>query len=51
MGSDAYGRDQFSRFLYGGQISMLAGLIAAILSVSHRDYCGRDRRILRRMDR
>jgi peptide/nickel transport system permease protein len=34
MGSDAYGRDQFSRFLYGGQISLLAGLIAAILCVS-----------------
>ena len=34
MGTDAYGRDQFSRFLYGGQISLLAGLIAAILSVS-----------------
>jgi peptide/nickel transport system permease protein len=34
MGSDAYGRDQFSRFLYGGQISLLAGLIAALLSVS-----------------
>lgn len=34
MGSDAYGRDQLSRFLFGGQISMLAGLIAAILSVS-----------------
>jgi peptide/nickel transport system permease protein len=34
MGSDAYGRDQWSRFLFGGQISMLAGLIAAILSVS-----------------
>jgi peptide/nickel transport system permease protein len=34
MGSDGYGRDQFSRFLYGGQISMLAGLIAALLSVS-----------------
>jgi peptide/nickel transport system permease protein len=33
MGSDAYGRDQLSRFLYGGQISLLAGLIAAILSV------------------
>jgi peptide/nickel transport system permease protein len=33
MGSDGYGRDQFSRFLYGGQISLLAGLIAAILSV------------------
>lgn len=34
MGSDAYGRDQFSRFLYGGQISMLAGLLAAVFSVS-----------------
>ena len=34
MGSDAYGRDQFSRFLFGGQISMMAGLIAALLSVS-----------------
>jgi peptide/nickel transport system permease protein len=34
MGSDAYGRDQLSRFLFGGQISMLAGLLAAILSVS-----------------
>ena len=34
MGSDAYGRDQFSRFLFGGQISLLAGLIAAMLSVS-----------------
>ncbi|MGA9250365.1 MAG: ABC transporter permease [Candidatus Acidiferrales bacterium] len=34
MGSDGYGRDQFSRFLYGGQISMLAGLIAAMLSVA-----------------
>jgi peptide/nickel transport system permease protein len=34
MGSDGYGRDQFSRFLFGGQISLLAGLIAAIFSVS-----------------
>jgi peptide/nickel transport system permease protein len=34
MGTDAYGRDQFSRFLFGGQISMLAGLIATILSLS-----------------
>jgi len=34
IGTDGYGRDQFSRFLYGGQISLLAGLLAAILSVS-----------------
>jgi peptide/nickel transport system permease protein len=40
MGSDAYGRDQFSRFLYGGQISMLAGLIAALLSVSIGVFAG-----------
>jgi peptide/nickel transport system permease protein len=33
MGTDAYGRDQFSRFLYGGQISLLAGLLAALISV------------------
>ena len=40
MGSDAFGRDQLSRFLYGGQISMLAGLIAAILSVSIGTFAG-----------
>jgi peptide/nickel transport system permease protein len=34
MGTDAYGRDQFSRFLYGGQISLLAGMLAAALSVT-----------------
>ncbi len=33
MGTDGYGRDQFSRFLYGGQISLAAGLIAAALSL------------------
>ena len=34
MGTDAYGRDQFSRFLYGGQISLLAGVLAAAVSLS-----------------
>jgi peptide/nickel transport system permease protein len=34
MGTDGYGRDQLSRFLYGGRISLLAGLLAAALSVS-----------------
>lgn len=33
MGADGYGRDQFTRFLYGGQISLAAGLIAAALSL------------------
>lgn len=33
MGSDGYGRDQFSRLLYGGQISIFAGLLAALLSL------------------
>jgi peptide/nickel transport system permease protein len=33
FGSDAYGRDQFSRFLYGGQLSLLAGFLAAGLSL------------------
>lgn len=34
FGTDGYGRDQFSRFLYGGQISLLAGLLAGFFSVS-----------------
>ncbi len=29
LGTDAYGRDQFSRFLFGGQVSLLAGLLGA----------------------
>jgi peptide/nickel transport system permease protein len=29
LGSDGYGRDQFSRLLFGGQISLLAGLLGA----------------------
>jgi peptide/nickel transport system permease protein len=33
FGSDNYGRDQFSRFLYGGQISLFAGVLGAGLSL------------------
>ena len=33
LGSDAYGRDQWSRILYGGQISLLAGLFGASLTL------------------
>src|SRR2546429_6247629 len=28
-GSDAYGRDQLSRFLYGGRVSLFAGVLGA----------------------
>jgi peptide/nickel transport system permease protein len=33
MGTDGYGRDQFSRLLFGGQVSLFAGLTAALLSL------------------
>jgi peptide/nickel transport system permease protein len=33
LGSDAYGRDQLSRILNGGQISLLAGLLGAGLTL------------------
>lgn len=34
MGSDAYGRDLFSRLLFGGQVSLFAGLVATLLSLT-----------------
>lgn len=34
LGTDGYGHDQLSRVLYGGQVSLLAGLIAAALALS-----------------
>jgi peptide/nickel transport system permease protein len=33
MGTDAYGRDMFSRFLYGGQVSLFAGILATVFSL------------------
>lgn len=33
MGTDGYGRDVFSRFLYGGQVSLFAGLLATVLTL------------------
>ena len=33
MGTDEYGRDQFSRFLYGGRVSLATGLLACAVSL------------------
>jgi len=33
LGTDAYGRDEFSRLLYGGQISLAAGIVATIVTL------------------
>ena len=33
LGTDAFGRDQLSRILYGGQVSLLAGLLGAAVTL------------------
>ena len=33
FGTDAYGRDEFSRVLYGGQISVAAGIVATFVAL------------------
>jgi len=34
LGTDAYGRDQLSRLVFGGQVSLLAGLLGAGITLS-----------------
>ena len=33
LGTDDIGRDNFARFLYGGQVSLLVGIVSAIISL------------------
>jgi peptide/nickel transport system permease protein len=34
FGTDSYGRDEFSRLLYGGQVSLAAGLLATLITLA-----------------
>ena len=40
LGTDGYGRDQFSRLLWGGQISLFAGLMATALALTFGLFVG-----------
>lgn len=40
MGTDAFGRDQFSRFLYGGQVSLIGALLACSISLVIAGFLG-----------
>ena len=34
LGTDAYGRDEFSRLLYGGQMSLAAGILGTLITLA-----------------
>jgi peptide/nickel transport system permease protein len=40
LGTDSYGRDEFSRLLYGGQISLGAGLLATLITLAAATIIG-----------
>jgi len=40
LGTDAYGRDELSRLLYGGQISLAAGLMATFITLATATIIG-----------
>ncbi len=40
LGTDAFGRDQLSRIIYGGRISLAAGLLATVLTLALGVFLG-----------
>jgi len=40
LGTDSFGRDEFSRLLYGGQISLATGLLATLITVATATLIG-----------
>jgi len=50
MGSDSYGRDIYSRVLYGTRVSLVVGLTAALLALFFGVICGLVAGYLRRLD-
>jgi peptide/nickel transport system permease protein len=40
FGADGYGRDEFSRLLYGGQLSLAAGLLATLIALATATIIG-----------
>jgi peptide/nickel transport system permease protein len=50
MGSDSYGRDIFSRIVYGTQVSLIVGLATAVVALSFGVLLGLMAGFLRRLD-
>jgi len=50
MGSDSYGRDIYSRVIYGTRVSLVVGLTAAMLALFFGIVCGLVAGYIRRLD-